>query len=81
MLCSLVGYPVAYYIARYGGRMKVLLLTLMIAPFWMSYLMRMLAWVNLLAVKPDDPGLVNRFLLLSRSCTIRSCGTAEWSPT
>ncbi|MGH2680005.1 MAG: ABC transporter permease [Actinomycetota bacterium] len=63
--CLLVGYPVAYYIARYGGRRKVLLLTLMIAPFWMSYLMRMLAWVNLLAVKPDDPGLVNRLLLLT----------------
>jgi putrescine transport system permease protein len=63
--CLLVGYPVAYYVARYGGRMKILLLTLMIAPFWMSYLMRMLAWVNLLAVKPDDPGLVNRVLQLS----------------
>jgi ABC-type spermidine/putrescine transport system permease subunit I len=61
--CLVVGYPVAYYIARYGGRMKVILLTLMIAPFWMSYLMRMLAWVNLLAVKPDDPGLVNRLLM------------------
>jgi ABC-type spermidine/putrescine transport system permease subunit I len=61
--CLAVGYPVAYYIARYGGRMKVILLTLMIAPFWMSYLMRMLAWVNLLAVKPDDPGLVNRLLM------------------
>jgi spermidine/putrescine transport system permease protein len=62
-ICLVVGYPVAYYVARYGGRLKVLLLTLMIAPFWMSYLMRMLAWVNLLAVKPDDPGLVNRLLL------------------
>jgi putrescine transport system permease protein len=64
-ICLLVGYPVAYYVARYGGRMKVLLLTLMIAPFWMSYLMRMLAWVNLLAVKPGDPGLVNRILDLT----------------
>jgi len=63
-ICFVVGYPVAYYIARYGGRLKVLLLTLMIAPFWMSYLMRMLAWVNLLSVKPDDPGLMNRILLL-----------------
>ena len=61
-LCLVVGYPVAYYVARYGGRLKVLLLTLMIAPFWMSYLMRMLAWVNLLTVKPEDPGLVNRLL-------------------
>ena len=64
-ICLLVGYPVAYYIARHGGRLKVLLLTLMIAPFWMSYLMRMLAWVNLLAVKPEDPGLINRLLLLT----------------
>ena len=64
-ICLVVGYPVAYYVARYGGRLKVLLLTLMIAPFWMSYLMRMLAWVNLLAVKPDDPGLVNRILELT----------------
>ena len=64
-ICLLVGYPVAYYVARYGGRLKVLLLTLMIAPFWMSYLMRMLAWVNLLAVKPDDPGLFNRLLMLT----------------
>jgi spermidine/putrescine transport system permease protein len=65
VLCLIVGYPVAYYIARYGGRRKVLLLTLMIAPFWMSYLMRMLAWVNLLSVKPEDPGLFNRLLLLT----------------
>ena len=62
-ICLVVGYPVAYYIARYGGRLKVLLLTLMIAPFWMSYLMRMLAWVNLLSVNPEDPGLVNRLLM------------------
>jgi ABC-type spermidine/putrescine transport system permease subunit I len=64
-ICLLVGYPVAYYVARYGGRLKVLLLSLMIAPFWMSYLMRMLAWVNLLAVKPEDPGLVNRVIQLT----------------
>jgi spermidine/putrescine transport system permease protein len=62
-ICLVVGYPVAYYIARYGGRLKVLLLTLMIAPFWMSYLMRMLAWINLLTIKPEDPGLVNRILM------------------
>lgn len=65
-ICLVVGYPVAYYIARYGGRLKILLLTLMIAPFWMSYLMRMLAWVNLLAVKPEDPGLFNRLLLFTQ---------------
>jgi putrescine transport system permease protein len=54
-----IGYPVAYYISRYGGRMKTLLLVLLIAPFWISYLMRMLAWVNLLG----DQGYVNRILM------------------
>jgi ABC-type spermidine/putrescine transport system permease subunit I len=74
-ICLLVGYPVAYYVARYGGRLKVLLLSLMIAPFWMSYLMRMLAWVNLLAVKPKDPGLVNRVLELTPFVN----GPVNWS--
>jgi ABC-type spermidine/putrescine transport system permease subunit I len=62
-ICLVVGYPVAYYIARHGGRLKVLLLSLMIAPFWMSYLMRMLAWVNLLSDRPGEPGLVNAILV------------------
>jgi ABC-type spermidine/putrescine transport system permease subunit I len=53
-----IGYPVAYYIARHASRTKSLLLILLILPFWISYLMRMFAWVNLLS--PD--GYVNRFL-------------------
>jgi putrescine transport system permease protein len=57
-LCVALGYPVAYYIARHARRTRALLLILLILPFWISYLMRMLAWVNLLA--PD--GYVNRFL-------------------
>jgi spermidine/putrescine transport system permease protein len=58
-ICLAVGYPVAYFIARHGGRWKVLFLIGLIAPFWISYLMRMLAWVNLL----HDDGLVNKTLL------------------
>ena len=60
-LCLLIGYPVAYYIARQAGRTKHLLLILLILPFWINYLMRMLAWKNLLA--PD--GYVNRFLVFT----------------
>jgi spermidine/putrescine transport system permease protein len=60
-LSLLIGYPVAYYIARHAGRTKSLLLILLIAPLWINYLMRMLAWVNLLA--PD--GYVNRFLMFT----------------
>jgi len=58
-LSLLVAYPVAYYVARYGGRWKGLLLLGLIAPFFISYLMRMLAWINLL----QDDGWVNDVLL------------------
>ena len=57
--CLAIGYPVAYYLARHARRTKTLLLVLLIVPFWVSYLMRMLAWVGLLL--PD--GLVNRTLI------------------
>ena len=58
VLCLLIAFPVAYYVSRLSGRRKGLLLALLIAPFWISYMMRMLAWVNLL----QDDGLVNRLL-------------------
>jgi spermidine/putrescine transport system permease protein len=45
-----IGYPVAYYVSRsVSARMKVVLLVLLVAPFWISYLMRMYAWTNLLS--------------------------------
>jgi len=48
LLCLLIGYPAAYFVARFAGRRKGLFLVLLIAPFWISYIMRMLAWVDLL---------------------------------
>ena len=46
--CLVVGYPVAYYIARApAGRRPTLLLLLMI-PFWISFLLRTYAWISLL---------------------------------
>jgi ABC-type spermidine/putrescine transport system permease subunit I len=59
-LCLLIAYPVAYYAARCAGRSRGLILTLLIAPFWISYMMRMLAWVNLL----QNDGLVNKVITL-----------------
>ncbi len=58
VLCLLVGYPAAYFVARFAGRRKGLFLVLLIAPFWISYMMRMLAWVDLLQLN----GYVNRAL-------------------
>ncbi len=56
ILCVFIGYPVAYFVARRAQKRKALWLAALLAPFWINYLMRMLAWVNLLS--PD--GLVNR---------------------
>jgi putrescine transport system permease protein len=58
VLSILIGYPVAYFVSRRAGKRKFLYLVLILAPFWINYLMRMLSWVNLLS--PD--GQVNRFL-------------------
>jgi spermidine/putrescine transport system permease protein len=58
VLCLVIAYPVAYFTARYAGKHRGVLLAALIAPFWISYMMRMLAWVNLL----QNDGLINRVL-------------------
>jgi ABC-type spermidine/putrescine transport system permease subunit I len=58
VLCLVVGYPAAYFVARFAGRRKGLFLLLLIAPFWISYMMRMLAWIDLLQTN----GYVNKVL-------------------
>lgn len=54
-VCVLIGYPVAYYVARLAGGSRGLLLALILAPWWINYLTRMLAWVGILA----DEGYAN----------------------
>jgi ABC-type spermidine/putrescine transport system permease subunit I len=58
LLCLVLGYPAAYFVARFAGRRKALFLVLLIAPFWISYMMRMLAWIDLL----QTDGYVNKTL-------------------
>jgi spermidine/putrescine transport system permease protein len=50
----LVGYPLAYYLARYAKR-KTLLLLLVVVPFWTSFLIRTYAW--LIILDPDFPAV------------------------
>ena len=57
-IALLVSYPLAYWIAFRGGRWKNLLLLLVIAPFFVTYLIRTLAWETILS----DGGLVTRTL-------------------
>ena len=59
ILCLLIGYPMAYGIVRAPGNMKLILLLLIMLPFWSSFLLRVYAWMGLLA----DQGTINDLLL------------------
>jgi spermidine/putrescine transport system permease protein len=48
VLCAVIGYPVAYFVARSRMRNKALLLILLILPFWVSYIIRTMSWINIL---------------------------------
>ncbi|RDI73695.1 ABC-type spermidine/putrescine transport system permease component I [Gaiella occulta] len=58
VLCLAIAYPLVYWIAFRGGRWKNLFLVFIVAPFFVSYLVRTLAWLNILA----DEGPVVRVL-------------------
>jgi spermidine/putrescine transport system permease protein len=58
-LCLAIGFPIAYYIARFGGAYKYVLVAALVMPFFVNYLVRTYAWVALLA----DEGLVNSSLV------------------
>lgn len=57
VFCILFAYPLAYFLAFGSGRRKYVHLILLIAPFWTSYLLRVLAWKVILG----DQGVVNSF--------------------
>jgi putrescine transport system permease protein len=59
LLCLLLGYPMAYFIARQPPRRRQILLLAVILPFWMSFLLRVYAWIGLLG----NRGVINELLL------------------
>lgn len=59
LLCLLVGYPIAYGIVRASPGARHILLLLVILPFWTSFLLRVYAWIGILA----DRGTINNFLI------------------
>ncbi len=58
LICLLIGYPVAYYIAGCSASRQRFLYMLIMLPMCMSFLLRTLAWVALL----EDTGIINRFI-------------------
>jgi len=59
--CLLIGYPIAYGVARSPQPTRNILLLMVVVPFWISFLLRVYAWMGILKTK----GLLNGFLLWS----------------
>jgi putrescine transport system permease protein len=59
ILCLLLGYPMAYFIARQPPSRRGLLLLAVILPFWISFLLRVYAWIGLL----NNNGVINNALM------------------
>ena len=55
----LIGYPIAYGMARLPQRWQAVAMMLVIIPFWTSFLIRIYAWINIL----QHDGMLNKFLL------------------
>ncbi len=59
ILCVLIGFPLAYYLATRAGRRKSLLLVLLVIPFWTSFLIRTIAWLIILGPDGLDGFMTN----------------------
>ena len=59
LFCLLLGYPMAYYIARSNPNSRNLLMMAVMLPFWTSFLIRVYAWIGIL----KNNGLLNNFLM------------------
>ena len=59
VLCLVMGYIPAYFFYRSTTRFKSLLLLLIMLPFWISFIIRTMSWINILG----DTGLINHYLI------------------
>jgi spermidine/putrescine transport system permease protein len=76
VVAFVVSYPLAYWIAFRGGRWKNLLLLLVIAPFFVTYLIRTLAWQNILADEGPVVGLLRHLHVLEETGRLLATDTA-----
>ena len=58
VICLIFGYPFAYLISKAGARTQSILITLIMIPMWMNFLIRTYAWMTIL----QDTGILNGFL-------------------
>ncbi len=71
LLCLLLGYPFAYIMARAKERTQKVMVTLVMIPMWMNFLIRTYAWMTIL----QDKGIFNRFLQMLGLNPIHIIGT------
>lgn len=71
LICLLLGYPMAYIMARASNRTQKTLVTLIMIPMWMNFLIRTYAWMTIL----QDTGILNSFLALFKIGPIHIIGT------
>ncbi len=57
IVCLIIGYPIAYIIARAQPRAQKMIITLIMIPMWMNFLIRTYAWMTIL----QDTGILNNF--------------------
>ena len=71
LICLLMGYPAAYIIARAPARTQKIMITLIMIPMWMNFLIRTYAWMTIL----QDTGILNSILSVLRLRPIHIIGT------
>jgi spermidine/putrescine transport system permease protein len=76
VIALLVSYPLAYWIAFRGGRWKNLLLLFIVAPFFVTYLIRTIAWKTILGDEGFVVGLLRDLHLLGADGRLLATSTA-----
>jgi spermidine/putrescine transport system permease protein len=76
LLALLISYPLVYWIAFRGGRWKNLFLLAIIAPFFVTYLIRTLAWQNILADQGMVVGILRDLHILAPDGRLLATSTA-----
>ena len=71
VICLIMGYPMAYIISRAAPRAQKIMITLIMIPMWMNFLIRTYAWMTIL----QDPGILNGFLSMLGLGRVHIIGT------
>ena len=71
IICFFIGYPIAYLISRASEKAQKTMITLIMIPMWMNFLIRTYAWMTIL----QDTGILNGFLGMLGIGTIHIIGT------